>query len=46
MLDAWPIVLRQIPNAQYIIVGDGNDPPRLEARTRDMGLTVLCFLRA
>jgi glycosyltransferase involved in cell wall biosynthesis len=45
MLDAWPIVLRQIPNAQYIIVGDGNDRPRLEARTRDMGLTGSVFFK-
>jgi phosphatidylinositol alpha-1,6-mannosyltransferase len=44
MLEAWPLVLRQVPNAQYIIVGDGDDRLRLEARARDLGLTgSVCF---
>jgi len=38
MLDAWPAVLREIPAAKYIIVGDGDDRARLENRVREMGL--------
>jgi phosphatidylinositol alpha-1,6-mannosyltransferase len=39
MLDAWPNVLREIPEARYIIVGDGDDRSRLESRTKQLGLT-------
>jgi glycosyltransferase involved in cell wall biosynthesis len=39
MLDAWPAVLREIPEAQYIIVGDGDDRSRLQARAKEMGLS-------
>jgi phosphatidylinositol alpha-1,6-mannosyltransferase len=38
MLDAWPSVMREIPEAQYIIVGDGDDRARLQERTREMGI--------
>jgi len=38
MLDAWPAVLREIPDARYIIVGDGDDRPRLQERARKMRL--------
>jgi phosphatidyl-myo-inositol dimannoside synthase len=38
MLDAWPAVLRQIPSAQYWIVGDGDARRRLESRTKEMGI--------
>jgi glycosyltransferase involved in cell wall biosynthesis len=38
MLDAWPMVLREIPNARYVIVGDGDDRARLEARGTETGL--------
>jgi glycosyltransferase involved in cell wall biosynthesis len=38
MLDAWPAVLREIPEARYVIVGDGDDRSRLEARSTEMGL--------
>jgi len=38
ILEAWPKVLTQAPSAKYIIVGDGDDGVRLEARTRDLGL--------
>jgi phosphatidyl-myo-inositol dimannoside synthase len=37
MLDAWPAVLREIPDARYIIVGDGDDRARLQERAREMG---------
>jgi glycosyltransferase involved in cell wall biosynthesis len=33
MLEAWPAVLRRVPDASYWIVGDGNDRQRLETRT-------------
>jgi phosphatidylinositol alpha-1,6-mannosyltransferase len=36
MLDAWPAVLRRVPNAIWCIVGDGDDRPRLEARAREL----------
>jgi phosphatidyl-myo-inositol dimannoside synthase len=39
MLDAWPAVLREIPEARYIIVGDGDDRARLEKRAAEMGLS-------
>jgi phosphatidylinositol alpha-1,6-mannosyltransferase len=38
MLDAWPSVLREIPEAQYIIVGNGDDRARLQERTREMDI--------
>jgi phosphatidyl-myo-inositol dimannoside synthase len=38
MLDAWPEVLRNIPGARYIIVGDGDDRARLQSRAEEMGL--------
>ena len=38
MLDAWPAVLQEVPQARYIIVGDGDDRSRLEARAKKMGL--------
>ncbi|HEY4838211.1 MAG TPA: glycosyltransferase family 4 protein [Candidatus Acidoferrales bacterium] len=37
MLDAWAAVLREIPQARYIIVGDGDDRARLQERGREMG---------
>jgi phosphatidylinositol alpha-1,6-mannosyltransferase len=37
MLDAWPAVLREIPEARYIVVGDGDDRSRLETRAKEMG---------
>jgi phosphatidylinositol alpha-1,6-mannosyltransferase len=39
MLEAWPIVLRRLPEAVYWIVGDGDDRPRLESKTREQGIT-------
>jgi glycosyltransferase involved in cell wall biosynthesis len=39
MLEAWPAVLRRVPDAVYWIVGDGDDRPRLESRARDLGIT-------
>lgn len=39
MLDAWPVVTREIPGAQYVIVGDGDDRARLESRVAQLGLS-------
>lgn len=39
ILDVWPAVLRRVPDAEYWIVGDGDDRPRLEERVREMGIT-------
>lgn len=39
ILDAWPDVLRRVPDAEYLIVGDGDDRARLESRAREMGVT-------
>ncbi len=38
MLDAWPAVLRSVPDAVYWIAGDGDDRRRLESRARDLGI--------
>lgn len=39
ILDVWPEVLRRVPDALYLIVGDGDDRARLESRVREMGVT-------
>jgi phosphatidyl-myo-inositol dimannoside synthase len=38
MLKAWPVVLRRVPDAEYWIVGDGDDHPRLESMAKEMGI--------
>jgi phosphatidyl-myo-inositol dimannoside synthase len=38
MLEAWPIVLRRLPDAEYWIVGGGDDRPRLELKARELGI--------
>ncbi len=39
LLDAWPRVLQAVPDAQLIIVGDGDDAPRLRERAAASGPT-------
>ncbi|HLX00310.1 MAG TPA: glycosyltransferase family 4 protein [Candidatus Acidoferrales bacterium] len=39
MLEAWVLVRQKIQNAEYIIVGDGDDRPRLEARAQELGIS-------
>jgi phosphatidylinositol alpha-1,6-mannosyltransferase len=39
MLDAWPAVLKRVPDAIYCIVGQGDDRARLEARARELKVT-------
>lgn len=36
MLDSWAMVRNRIPGALYVIVGEGDDRPRLEARAREL----------
>lgn len=38
MLEAWPSVLHRVPDAEYWIVGDGDDRNRLELRARELGI--------
>jgi len=38
LLLAMPSVIRQIPDVKVIIVGEGDDRPRLEKTTRELGL--------
>jgi glycosyltransferase involved in cell wall biosynthesis len=39
LIDAAPIVLREFPNAQFHIIGDGPERARLEARALDRGVS-------
>jgi phosphatidylinositol alpha-1,6-mannosyltransferase len=34
LIDAWPHVAASVPGAELLIVGDGDDRPRLEAKAR------------
>ena len=38
LLEALPEMLRRHPEARLVIVGDGDDRPRLEARAQELGL--------
>ena len=38
MLEAWPTVLRRVPDAEYWIVGGGDDRSRLEARAEELDI--------
>jgi len=38
VIKAMPLVLKEIPNAHYLIVGDGEEKPRLETLVKDLGL--------
>lgn len=35
LIDAWPAVVGRLPDAQLIIVGDGDDVPRLKRKARE-----------
>src|SRR5262245_17211800 len=39
VIDVMPRLLRQLPNLRYLIVGDGSDRARLEAKARTSGLS-------
>jgi phosphatidylinositol alpha-1,6-mannosyltransferase len=38
MLEAWPSVLHRVPEAEYWIVGDGDDRGRLELQAQESGI--------
>jgi phosphatidyl-myo-inositol dimannoside synthase len=38
MLEAWPSVLRHVPDAEYWIVGEGDDRKRLELKALELGI--------
>lgn len=38
LIEAWPAVLRRVPDAQLWIVGEGDDVPRLEALARERAI--------
>lgn len=47
MLRAWGRVREKVPGAVYVVVGDGDDRPRLEALARQLGLgDSVCFAGA
>jgi glycosyltransferase involved in cell wall biosynthesis len=39
LVEVWPMVVRACPKAHLVVVGDGDDRPRLEARVRNAGLS-------
>lgn len=39
LLEAMPLVLARHPEARLVVAGGGDDRPRLEARTAELGLT-------
>jgi phosphatidylinositol alpha-1,6-mannosyltransferase len=39
LIDVWPRVRQVVPTAELLIVGDGDDRERLQARVRSMGLS-------
>jgi phosphatidyl-myo-inositol dimannoside synthase len=38
VLAAWPKVQQQVPDALYVVAGDGDDLPRLACRAKELGL--------
>jgi len=38
IMDLLPALIKQIPQIAYVIVGDGDDRPRLEAKARSLGV--------
>jgi phosphatidylinositol alpha-1,6-mannosyltransferase len=38
LLEVWPRVQREVPEARLVVAGDGNDRLRLENKARDLGL--------
>ncbi len=42
-LQALPAVLEKVPDAAYLIAGDGDDRPRLEALARELGVAPHVF---
>jgi phosphatidylinositol alpha-1,6-mannosyltransferase len=38
LLEAWPAVIRRVPAARLVLVGDGDDKPRLQAKAAELGV--------
>jgi phosphatidylinositol alpha-1,6-mannosyltransferase len=38
LIDAWPAVLSEVPDARLVFVGDGDDVPRLRAKAQALGV--------
>jgi phosphatidylinositol alpha-1,6-mannosyltransferase len=38
LINAWPEVRARVPNAELVVVGDGNDRPRLERLAEERGV--------
>ncbi len=38
LIDAWPIVLRSVPNAWLLVVGEGSECDALKAQAADLGV--------
>jgi len=38
LLEAWPLLLREVPRAHLVLVGDGTDREALRARARALGV--------
>jgi len=43
VLDAWPEICRAVPSARLVIIGSGNDQPRLRRRVREEHLDTVDF---
>lgn len=39
LLEIWPDVLREVPHAELVVVGDGDDRERLLAKAEDLGIS-------
>jgi phosphatidylinositol alpha-1,6-mannosyltransferase len=39
VLEAWPAVRLRVPDARLMVIGDGDDAPRLRAKAEDLGLS-------
>ncbi|HEX4303161.1 MAG TPA: glycosyltransferase [Rhizomicrobium sp.] len=38
VIETLPLLLGELPDVAYLIMGDGNDRPRLEAKARELGV--------
>ena len=45
VIRALPGVLKRVPNLRYVIVGEGDDRPRLEKLVAELQLETVCNLR-
>jgi len=38
VIESLPLLVQQVPNITYLIMGDGDDRPRLEKKAKDLGV--------